>query len=85
MRTQQHAGGKDNADRLVVWACPLPSCDRVMVFRGEKPETRRFMIVHHLAHKHGWTRSDVLNYNDDLRDTADEYRGFPTDRHGRVM
>ena len=41
-----------------------------------------FFIVHHLAARHGYSRSQVLAHDKGLADASDEYIGFPTDRHG---
>jgi hypothetical protein len=85
MTVQHKSGQKKVKHKLIVWACPLPTCERVIVFKDADPDTREFLIVHHLVNRHAWTRTEVLNYNSELKQAAKEYLGFPTDRHGRVI
>lgn len=85
MNRQKHAGEKETAPGVMAWTCPMPSCKHVIRFRREDADTRGFLIIHHLVDRHGWTRGEVLNYDSHLSDAAEEYRGFPTDKRGRVM
>lgn len=85
MTAQQNPGQEKVKHKLIVWACPVPTCERVIVFRDATPDTREFLIIHHLVDRHAWTRTEVLNYNSDLSAAAEEYVGFPTDRKGRVI
>ena len=57
------------------WTCPL--CHDTIDYHRREADTLAFHIVHHLAHRHGWTRRQVLSHDPSLRQAADEYLGFP--------
>ena len=69
----------------MTWQCPVPGCGEETEFHNEEASVIAFLIVHHLVKRHWFTRNQVLGYDKGLRDAANEYVGFPTDRHGKLM
>ena len=83
METIQEQGPKRGSAPDAQWVCPV--CGDVVEYFAEQAAEVGFYIVHHLAHKHDRTRSQVLAYDPKLRDATDEYIGFPKDRNGKPM
>jgi len=63
----------------MVWKCEQPGCGETIKFFKEEADVIGFLIVHHLAQKHGFGRADVIAYDGLLRWAAEEYDGFPPD------
>ena len=87
--TAQHQVSRERlpakVEGRVTWRCPVAQCGEVMSFTNEYAEVIEFLIVHHLVSKHRYTRQQVLDYDEELGESAKEYLGFPRDTHGKVM
>ena len=69
----------------MVWKCPVATCGEAMEFSDEEGNVIGFLIIHHLVRHHGYSRSQVLEYDKALGEAANEYIGFPRDNHGNVI
>ena len=64
----------------LVWECSVTGCREAIQFTQEGGDVIAFLLVHHLVHKHGFTKQDVLAYDARLKDASVEYLGFPENR-----
>ena len=69
----------------IIWTCPVRGCREGLELTKEDADLIGFFVVHHLVQKHGFTRSEVLAYDLELRDAANEYIGFPRQSDGKLM
>ena len=69
----------------IIWHCPVRGCHESLELTKEDADLIGFFVVHHLVQKHGFARSEVLAYDLELRDAADEYIGFPRRSDGKLM
>ena len=69
----------------LAWKCQVPGCNEVIEFTNEEGDVIAFMIVHHLVRKHGFTRTRVLAYDEELKNVVNDYIGFPKDMHGKFL
>ncbi len=63
----------------MVWKCEQPGCGETIEFLIGEADAICYMIVYHLAQKHGFSRAEVVAYDSLLRWAAEDYHGFPPD------
>ena len=61
----------------LTWQCHVPDCNEEIEFVNAEGDVIAFLVVHHLVQQHGWTRAEVLAFDEGLAEAAKEYRGFP--------